>query len=171
MPGLNDAQLQHDGGDARGTNSVRGRFDPEQPGHGHQPRAVFRRHADSQPLDGADQSQAGEQELVILVTPELVHPLEKKEVPKLPGSDLFEPSDLEFFLFGKVESRRSRDYRSPVMNDPHRMIQYHQCEQTYIFGPVGHTDDPNYPFHPYDRYDKDHSPPPTDPRPTASLFP
>ena len=108
-------------------------------------------------LTGLDQAQAGEQELVILVTPELVSPLNKKEVPKLPGSDLFEPSDLEFYFYGIVESRRSRDYRSPVMNDPHRMWQYHQCEKTYIFGPVGHTDDPNYPFHPYDQYDKDHS--------------
>jgi pilus assembly protein CpaC len=110
---------------------------------------------------GVDNTQSGEQELVIMVTPELVHPLEKKEVPKMPGSDLFEPSDLEFFVCGRVENRRNRDYRAPVMNDIHRMIQYHRCEQTYIFGPVGHTDDPNYPLHPYDQYDSSR----TQPRP------
>jgi pilus assembly protein CpaC len=110
---------------------------------------------------GVDNTQSGEQELVIMVTPELVHPLEKKEVPKMPGSDLWEPSDLEFFVLGRVENRRNRDYRAPVMNDIHRMIQYHRCEQTYIFGPVGHTDDPNYPLHPYDQYDSSR----TQPRP------
>ena len=108
-------------------------------------------------LTGIDSTQAGEQELIILITPELVSPLEKKQIPPVPGSDLFEPSDLEFFLLGRVESRRSRDYRSPVMNDPHRMMQYHECEKTYIFGAVGHTNDPNYPFHPYKQYDTDYT--------------
>jgi pilus assembly protein CpaC len=101
---------------------------------------------------GYDQLNAGEQELVILITPELVHPLEKKEVPKVPGADLFEPSDLDFFLFGKLENRRPYDYRSQAMTDIHRMIRYKKAEQVYIFGPVGHTDDPNYPFDPYDQY-------------------
>ena len=48
-----------------------------------------------------------EQELVILVTPRLVHPLECKEVPPLPGLDLFEPNDLEFYLLGRLESHRA----------------------------------------------------------------
>jgi len=96
-------------------------------------------------LTGLDRIQQGESELVILITPELVHPLDKKEVTKLPGSDLFEPSDLEFFLYGRVEGRRSSDYRSSVMDDIHRMIRYKHCEREYIFGPVGHIDDPNYP--------------------------
>src|SRR5437763_5101859 len=47
-------------------------------------------------LAAFDRTSAGEQELVILITPELVHPLECKEVPPLPGSDLFEPGDIEF---------------------------------------------------------------------------
>lgn len=101
---------------------------------------------------GYDRVQGGEQELVMLITPELVHPLEKKEVTKVPGSDLFEPSDLEFFFYGKLESRRTYDYRSQAMNDIHRMVRYHKAEQIYLFGPVGHTEDPNYPFHPYDQY-------------------
>ncbi|MCE9530043.1 MAG: pilus assembly protein N-terminal domain-containing protein [Planctomycetes bacterium] len=97
---------------------------------------------------GIDRIQSGESELVILITPELVHPLEKKEVSKLPGADLFEPSDLEFYFLGRLEGRRTMEYRSPIRNDIHRMIQYKHCEQNYIFGPVGHTDDPNYPLIP-----------------------
>lgn len=87
-----------------------------------------------------DRISAGEQELVVLVTPELVHPLEANELSHLPGSDLFEPGDLEFYLLGRMESRRSYDYRSPVMNDIHRMLKYRKCEQQYLIGPTGHAE-------------------------------
>jgi pilus assembly protein CpaC len=90
-------------------------------------------------LAGFDQLNAGEQELVVLITPELVHPMEPKEVPPLPGSDLFEPGDLEFYLLGRLESRRSYDYDSPVRTDIHRMGRYRHAEDIYIFGPHGHT--------------------------------
>jgi pilus assembly protein CpaC len=86
-----------------------------------------------------DAIQAEEQELVILITPELVHPMERHNVPPLPGSDIFEPGDIEFYLMGRLESRRSYDYRSPVMTDLARMCKYHKCEQLYIAGPHGHS--------------------------------
>ena len=90
-------------------------------------------------LAAYDTIQHGEQELVVLVTPELVHPLEPKEVPPLPGADLFEPGDIEFYLLGRLESRRPYDYRSSVMTDLHRMLRYRRCEELYIFGPKGHA--------------------------------
>ena len=64
-------------------------------------------------LFALDTASAADQELIMLVTPELVHPLDPKELPPLPGSDIFEPSDLEFYLFGRLESRRDYDFRSP----------------------------------------------------------
>jgi pilus assembly protein CpaC len=96
-------------------------------------------------LFASDQITAGEQELVILITPELVHPLEPKELSMLPGADIFEPDDVEFYLHGRLESQRMRDYRSPVMTDIHRIRAWKRCETNYIFGPAGHTADPNYP--------------------------
>jgi len=90
-------------------------------------------------LTGLDKTASGEQELVILVSPELIHPMEPKEVPPLPGTDIFEPSDFEFYVCGRLESRRNYDYRTPVMNDWDRMRRYHRCEQIYIFGPTGHS--------------------------------
>jgi pilus assembly protein CpaC len=87
-----------------------------------------------------DDTEADESELVIIVTPELVHPMEPNEVPPLPGSDYFEPGDLEFYLHGKLESSRSYDYRSPVMTDIHRMCAYRHCELLYFVGPHGHCD-------------------------------
>lgn len=86
---------------------------------------------------------SGEQELVILVTPELVHPLNQNELPQmLPGMDVFEPGDLEFYLAGRLESRRCYDYRATVMTDIHRMLSYRRCERNYIIGPCGHADAP-----------------------------
>jgi pilus assembly protein CpaC len=93
-----------------------------------------------------DNISSGEQELVVLVTPQLVHPLEHKEVPPLPGSDLFEPGDVEFYLLGRLESRRNYDYRSQVRTDLHRQLSYHRnCEDTYIYGPHGQTQPPPAP--------------------------
>ena len=87
-----------------------------------------------------DRTSATESELVLLVTPQLVHPMEPQQVPSLPGSDYFEPGDLEFFLYGRLESRRSYDYRSPVMHDLHRMKAYRNCELLYFAGPHGQSD-------------------------------
>jgi pilus assembly protein CpaC len=80
---------------------------------------------------------AGEQELVVLITPELVHPMDCKDVPPLPGSDLFEPNDLEFYLLGRIESHYPYDYRSPVRTDCQRMHEYRRYENLYISGPHG----------------------------------
>jgi pilus assembly protein CpaC len=91
-------------------------------------------------LAAFDRTSHADQELVILITPQLVHPLEKNELPPLPGSDLYEPGDLEFYLLGRLESRRPYDYNSQVRTDIHRMLRYHRCEDIYVFGPKGHCD-------------------------------
>lgn len=92
-------------------------------------------------LASFDRVDAGEQELVVLVTPELVHPLDSKDNhPPLPGSTLFEPNDCEFYLLGRIESHHPFDYRSPIRTDSLRFKQYKQIEQTYIVGPTGHSE-------------------------------
>ncbi len=90
-------------------------------------------------LTGSNRTSSGEQELVVLVQPVLVRPLRHGKLPPLPGSDVFEPSDLEFYLLGRLESRRRYDYRASAMTDFHRMQAYHRCERYYIFGPHGHA--------------------------------
>jgi pilus assembly protein CpaC len=87
-----------------------------------------------------DRTASGEQELVVLVTPVLVHPLEHNELPALPGSDVFEPDDIEFYLLGRLENRRTQDYRTSVRTDIQRMIRYHHGADLYIVGPQGHSD-------------------------------
>jgi pilus assembly protein CpaC len=94
------------------------------------------------PLAGFNRVSANEQELVVLITPELVHPFEHNEVPPLPGCDLFEPSDLEFYLLDRIESRRQVDYRSPVRTDLERMCHFRKCEQLYMSGAPGFCPEP-----------------------------
>lgn len=86
-----------------------------------------------------NETSSGEQELVILVTPELVAPLNACEGPSLPGSDIFEPGDCEFYLYGQLEGRRMQDFRSAARTDRARQKSYYDCEEVFIIGPKGHT--------------------------------
>ncbi|WP_146531103.1 type II and III secretion system protein family protein [Novipirellula artificiosorum] len=90
---------------------------------------------------GVNRSSSGEQELVILVTPHLVAPVDACEGPALPGSDVHEPTDIEFFIANRLESRRSRDYRSSVRTDYARQKRAeHCCPELFMIGEVGPTD-------------------------------
>jgi pilus assembly protein CpaC len=90
-------------------------------------------------LFAQDGASSSEQELVILVTPVLVHPYDPHQVPALPGSDVFEPGDLEFYLLGRLESRRPYDYRTGVRTDIFRMARYRHCDDIFINGPHGYS--------------------------------
>jgi pilus assembly protein CpaC len=88
---------------------------------------------------GLDSLSSGEQELVVLVTPMLVHPLDMCKTPPLPGNDIFEPGDVEFYLLGHLEGRRSEDYRASVRTDFARQERYIHCNDVFIIGPQGTT--------------------------------
>jgi pilus assembly protein CpaC len=90
-------------------------------------------------LASFDRIQAGEQELIVLITPVLVHPLDCHQVPALPGHDLFEPDDLEFYVLGRLESHLGMDYRSTVRTDFDRIKMYRKMEHTYLSGPHGYS--------------------------------
>lgn len=96
-----------------------------------------------------------ETELVILVSPELVHPLEPEQVPMvLPGMEVTEPDDCQFFLLGRYEGRPDVYHRSTVwplyqwgtwdarMNGmwSHKAsMGYNQSSNYYMNGPCGFT--------------------------------
>jgi len=93
-----------------------------------------------------------ETELLVLVSPELVHPLEPEEAPLvLPGMEVTEPSDWAFFLAGDWEGRPNRDYRSTVAPVAARQAiegrraamrspGYQATESRYIQGPHGFSE-------------------------------
>lgn len=83
---------------------------------------------------GHRDASRNETELIILVTPELVHPMEPEEVPPLPGFDVTEPTNCEFFLCGDIEGYPTRDYRSTVW--PRLRKRYGGPAMTS--GPFGH---------------------------------
>lgn len=56
-----------------------------------------------------------ETELLVLISPELVQPLEPDQAPTLlPGMEITEPNDLDFFVFGDIEGRQNLHHRSTV---------------------------------------------------------
>ena len=94
-----------------------------------------------------------ETELIILVSPELIHPLEAEEVPLLlPGMEITEPNNCDFFFGGYYEGDPRCQHRSTVwplqqerileahhqaMAEAKQMVEYERCQDYYLHGPVG----------------------------------
>ena len=89
-------------------------------------------------LTGLQRTQTGEKELVIFVTPELTRPLDPGQVAKLPGSEILDPNDCEFYLLGRIEGH-CKDYRTPIRTDLSRIRMYHTVEQSNVYGPAGYS--------------------------------
>lgn len=82
-----------------------------------------------------------EKELVVLITPYLVEPMNACQIPPLPGDEVGEPNDLESYLLGHIVGTREPDFRSTAqLNDP---LHIHECmhlEDHYVQGPHGFCD-------------------------------
>jgi len=85
------------------------------------------------------QHVAQEQELLVTVTPYLVSPMNTDEPLLLPGQEIMEPNNLEFYLMNRIEGRTGRAHRSTTAWDCRRddMHMQMQIEQRYLMGPVG----------------------------------
>ncbi|MCA9187698.1 MAG: pilus assembly protein N-terminal domain-containing protein [Pirellulaceae bacterium] len=96
-----------------------------------------------------------ETELIVLVSPELVHPLETEQVPLLlPGMEVTEPTDADFFIRNTIEGYQGAHYRSTVWPEIKRqtVAQQHDAglhrlsrgarrmmslQNSYVSGPCG----------------------------------
>ncbi len=99
-----------------------------------------------------------ETELIVLVSPELIHPMEREQVPLLlPGMEVTDPTDDDFFLRRQTEGYRGFDHRSTLwteMQSHNRGIiesqfldevtsgtrRQMQVQRSYISGPCGFSD-------------------------------
>jgi len=96
-----------------------------------------------------------ETELIILVSPELVHPVEPENAPAiLPGMEVTEPDDIEFFLLGRIGGDPCCHHRStvwPLYRDrmqkkcgwSSRGRKYENCRPSnayYLNGPHGFSE-------------------------------
>jgi pilus assembly protein CpaC len=88
------------------------------------------------PLFSRTRSNVLEQELLVAVTPYLVSPMDAGQRPPLPGEDVLEPNDLEFYLLNRIEGRTGHPFRSTGQWDNPFSLQ-RKLEQNFIYGPVG----------------------------------
>lgn len=82
-----------------------------------------------------------ESELVVLVSPELVEPMETSDVPAAPGDTVLEPTDYEFYFLGRLEGRTGKPFRSTIQYlDPLEVMKHLRSENTWVIGPHGHAE-------------------------------
>jgi len=83
--------------------------------------------------------QRVEKELVVLVTPHLVEALSADQVGPLPGEEVYEPNDLEFYLLNRIEGHTGHpEYRSTLQaDDPWGCQKRLLMECEYVQGPHG----------------------------------
>lgn len=82
-----------------------------------------------------------EKELLVMVTPYLVQPMDCDQVPCLPTDGIDEPNDLEFYLMNRIEGRTGRPFRSTTnWDNPLRLVEHMKLEKRCISGPVGFTE-------------------------------
>lgn len=93
------------------------------------------------PWFSSNNVQTVETELVVMVTPELVAPMEKSEVPLAPGDRVLEPNDYEFYFLGRIEGKTGHSFRATVNEfDPLEVMKHFRCENNWVVGPHGHAD-------------------------------
>lgn len=79
-----------------------------------------------------------EKELLVLVTPYLVEPMNPEQVPPTPGDEVGDPSDFELYLLNRIESRTGQDWRATTnYPDPLLLSPYFRLEKAYLKGPFG----------------------------------
>lgn len=75
-------------------------------------------------------------ELVILVTPHIVAPLEPHQKIRLPGEDILSPSDKELYFMGLLEARNENQ---EPKDDPLTMDISSDPDELSLHGPWGHA--------------------------------
>ena len=92
------------------------------------------------PFFSNNSGERTEKELIVMVTPYLVEPVEETETGLLPGEDVHEPNDLEFYLLGRVEGRTGTDFRSTAAwDDPMNLVGKMKLHRKYLSGPSGYS--------------------------------
>ena len=63
-------------------------------------------------------TQSDEVELLVIVSPEIVHPMEANQAPSiLPGMEVTEPTDFDFYVRNRIEGRPGHHHRTTVYDN------------------------------------------------------
>ncbi len=93
------------------------------------------------PWFSANNIETVETETIVLVTPQLVAPLDRKDVTEAPGDRIMQPNDPEFYLLGRIEGKLGREFRATVgQQDPLNLMKHFQSEEHWVVGPHGYSD-------------------------------
>jgi pilus assembly protein CpaC len=86
-------------------------------------------------------SKRQEKELVVMVTPYLIEPMNCDQVPPYPGAEVNQPTDLELYFLSRIEGRTGRDFRATTeYDDPWHLLHHVNLEKKYISGPCGFSE-------------------------------
>ncbi len=93
------------------------------------------------PMFSNTNSQRIEKELVVLVTPYLIEPMNHGQVPPTPGDEVKQPNDLEFYFLNRIEARTGKDFRATTAwDDIYNLRNHLKLEKKYVNGPVGFSE-------------------------------
>jgi len=93
------------------------------------------------PMFSNTNSQRIEKELVVLVTPYLIEPMNHGQVPPTPGDEVKQPNDLEFYFLNRIEARTGNDFRATTAwDDVYNLRNHLKLEKKYVNGPVGFSE-------------------------------
>jgi pilus assembly protein CpaC len=82
-----------------------------------------------------------EKELLVLVTPYLVSPMNACQAPPMPGSEVLDPNDCEFYFMNRIEGRTGTPHRSTTAwDDPCGWRYLMNLEHRQFCGPVGYSE-------------------------------
>jgi pilus assembly protein CpaC len=82
-----------------------------------------------------------EKELLVMVTPYLVSPMDSCQVPPTPGSEILDPNDCEFYFLNRIEGRTGVPFRSTdSWDDPCHCRYRMHLEHREFCGPVGYSE-------------------------------
>ena len=105
-------------------------------------------------LFGNQGTNRNETELIVLVSPELIHPLESNQVPlQLPGMEVTDPTDGDFFCRNLIQGYTDFHHRSTVWPEMDAQLRGSfghglggglrgrlRCQRQYICGPCGFSE-------------------------------
>lgn len=81
-----------------------------------------------------------ERELLVLVTPYFVKPMTSEQIVPLPGEEVLDPDDKEFYFQNRIEGRTGVEHRSTLTwDDPLHVEHLFKLERANVSGPVGFT--------------------------------
>jgi pilus assembly protein CpaC len=82
-----------------------------------------------------------EKELLVMVTPYLVSPMDACQAPPMPGSEITDPNDCEFYFLNRIEGRMGEDFRSTTSwDDPCDWRYRMHLEHRHFCGPIGYSE-------------------------------